>query len=101
MQERFKSIVCVDLMIMKIVENEKYILLKERQNAGSDDGYFELSGDHFEKNEDLFDAMIREAEEKLCISLKRKNLKLVHLLHHYIGERLNFIFETNGEKLNH
>ncbi len=53
-----------------------------------------------ENNEDLFDAMIIETKEELCINLKRKNIKLIHLLHHYNGERLNFIFETNVEKLN-
>lgn len=99
MKERFKSVVCADILITKIIDNEKYILLMKRQNTGSDDGYFELPGGHLEKGEDLFDAMIREAEEELCIKLKRKDLKLIHLLHHYNGERLNFIFETNGEKL--
>ena len=99
MKERFKSVVCADLMITKEIDKEKYILLMKRQNTGSDDGYFELPGGHLEKGEDLFDAMIREAEEELCIKLKRKDLKMIHLLHHYNGERLNFIFETNGEKL--
>ncbi len=99
MKERFKSVVCADLMITKEIDKEKYILLMRRQNTGSDDGYFELPGGHLEKGEDLFDAMIREAEEELCIKLKRKDLKMIHLLHHYNGERLNFIFETNGEKL--
>ena len=100
MEKRFKSVVCADLMITKQVENETYILLMKRQNTGTDDGYFELPGGHLEKGEDLFDAMIREAEEELCLKLKRKDLKMIHLRHHYNGERLNFIFETNGEKLN-
>lgn len=100
MKERFKSVVCADLMITKEIDNEKYILLMKRQNTGSDDGYFELPGGHLEKDEDLFDAMIREAKEELLINLKRKDLKIIHLMHHYHGERLNFIFETNGEKLN-
>ena len=100
MEKRFKSVVCADIMITKQIENETYILLMKRQNTGSDDGYFELPGGHLEKGEDLFDAMIREAEEELCLKLKRKDLKMIHLLHHYNGERLNFIFETNGEKLN-
>lgn len=100
MKQRFKSVVCADLMITKKVDNDTYILLMKRQNTGSDDGCFELPGGHLEADEDLFDAMIREAEEELCIKLKRKDLKIIHLLHHYHGERLNFIFETDGEKLN-
>ena len=94
MKERFKSVVCCDLMLTKVVDNETYILLMKRQNTGSDDGFFELPGGHLEKEEDLFDAMIRETEEELSIKLKRKDLKLIHLLHHYNGERLNFIFEA-------
>lgn len=100
MQERFKSVVCADLMLKKEIEGETYILLMKRQNTGSDDGYYELPGGHLEQGEDLFDAMIREAEEELCLKLKRKDIKLIHLLHHYNGERLNFIFEADGEKLN-
>ena len=98
--ERFKSTICADILITKRIENDTYILLMKRQNTGSDDGYYELPGGHLERNEDLFDAMIREAKEELCINLKRKNIKLIHLLHHYNGERLNFIFETDGSKLN-
>lgn len=100
MKERFKSVVCADIMITKNIDSDTYILLMKRQNTGSDDGYYELPGGHLEKGEDLFDAMIRETEEELCIKLKRKDLKMIHLLHHYNGERLNFIFEVNGEKLN-
>ena len=98
--ERFKSGVCVDILIKKYIDDEEHILLMKRQNTGSDDGYYELPGGHLEKEEDLYDAMIRETEEELCIKLKRKDLKMIHLLHHYHGERLNFIFETDGEELN-
>ena len=70
MKERFKSIVCADLLIIKQVENEKYILLMKRQNTGSDDGYFELPGGHLEKEEDLFDAIIRESKEELLNKIK-------------------------------
>lgn len=88
MKERFKNGVCVDIMIMR----DNQILLMKRKNTGNDDGMYELPGGHLEKNEDLFDAMIREAKEELLIDLKRDDLKIVHLTHHYTGERLNFIF---------
>ena len=97
--DRFKSIVCADIVIKKIVDGKTYILLMKRENTGSDDGYYELPGGHLEENEDIYNAMIREAKEELCINLKRKDIRLVHILHHYNGERINFIFETD-KKLN-
>ena len=100
MKNRFKSVVCADLLMKKVINNEEYILLMKRQNTGSDDGCYELPGGHLEEDEDLFDAMIREAEEELKIKIKRKDLKLIHLLHHFHGERLNFIFEVNGDNYN-
>ena len=71
----------------------------KRQNTGSNDGEYELPGGHLEANEDLFDAMIREAKEELLIDLKREDLSIVHILHHYNGERINFIFESNKETI--
>lgn len=92
--ERFKNGVCVDIVLIKEVDNKKYILLMKRKNTGSDDGMYELPGGHLEKNEDLFDAMIRETKEELLIDLKKEDIKLIYLLHHYTGERLNFIFSS-------
>ena len=43
--------------------------------------------------------MIREAKEELGISLKRENLKIVHIMHHYTGKRMNFILETEKSDL--
>lgn len=97
MSDRYKSVVCADLLLKKKVNDEEYLLLMRRQNTGSNDGEYELPGGHLEANEDLFDAMIREAKEELLIDLKREDLSIVHILHHYNGERINFIFESNKE----
>lgn len=95
MGNRYKSVVCADILLKKMVKGEEYILLMKRQNTGTNDGEYELPGGHLEANEDIFDAMIREAKEELLIDLKRKDLKIAHILHHYNGERINFIFESN------
>ena len=95
MKERFKNGVCVDLLLKK----GNKILLMKRKNTGSDDGMYELPGGHLEYDEDLYDAMIREIKEELIIDLKRNDIKLIYLMHHYTGERLNFIFECNIENL--
>ena len=88
---RYKSVVCCDLVITK---NENLILLMKRQNTGTNDGEYELPGGHLEEGEDIFNCMIREAKEELCISLKRNDLTLVHIMHHYKEGRINFIFQT-------
>lgn len=100
MSERYLSVVCADLLIKKQENNKTYILLMKRQNTGSNDGEYELPGGHLEKDEDLYDAMIRETKEELLLDLKREDIKLIYLMHHYTGNRLNFIFETDGSNIN-
>jgi 8-oxo-dGTP pyrophosphatase MutT (NUDIX family) len=92
--ERFKNGVCVDIILTKEIDNKKHILLMKRKNTGSDDGMYELPGGHLEKDEDLYDAMIRETKEELLIDLNKEDINLIYLLHHYTGERLNFIFTS-------
>lgn len=72
----------------------------ERCNTSNDDSYFELPGGHLEANEDIFDAMIRGVKEELKLNHKRTNIKLVHITHHYTGERINCIFKST-KKINH
>ena len=99
MSKRFKSMVCVDLMLKKVIDGEESILLMKRKNTGFDDGKWELPGGHLEMNEDLYDAMIREVKEELLITLNRNDIELVYLMHHYHGERLNFVFKADGTYL--
>lgn len=87
--------VCVDILIKKIVDNETYILLMKRQNTGSDDEKYELPEGHLEQGEDLYYAMIRETKEELLIDLKREDIKIIHILHHYNGKRINNIINNN------
>ena len=99
MSKRFKSVVCTDILLKKEKSGKNYILLMKRQNTGYDDGKYELPGGHLEQGEDLYDALIREIKEELCIDVRREDISIIHLMHHYTGERLNFIFEVNGEKI--
>ena len=43
--------------------------------------------------------MIREAKEELGISLNRQDLKIVHIMHHYTGKRMNIILEVEKSNL--
>lgn len=97
MKERYTCKIVTDLMLTrknKETETEE-ILLSLRKNTGYRDGEYELPGGHVEDGEDLMQAMVREAKEELKIKVKEENLKIVHILHHYNGDRINFILTTN------
>ena len=88
MENRYKSIIVVDLMLTRMNNRKTEVLLALRKNTGYNDGKYELPGGHVEEGEDLIDAMIREAKEELNIELKRENLSIVHILHHYKADRI-------------
>jgi len=95
MEERYCSKLVVDLMLTRDNNGEKEVLLSLRKNTGYRDGEYELPGGHVDKGEDLIQAMIREAKEELLIDVKEEDLKIVHILHHYTGDRVNFILMTD------
>ena len=97
MEERYCSKLVTDLMLTrKNEENGKTeILLALRKNTGYRDGEYELPGGHVDAGEDLMQAMVREAKEELLIDIKEESLKIVHILHHYRGDRINFILTTD------
>ena len=99
MKERFKNGIVADLLIIKNKGNNKKILLAKRKNTGYKDGEYEIPGGHLEENEDLYEAMIREAREELGILLQREDLRIIHIMHHYTGNRINFIFLTEREDI--
>lgn len=99
MEERFKCAVCVDLFMFKEEGGEKKVLLMKRKNTGTNDGEYELPGGHLENGEDIFDAMIRETNEEVLLNIERSDLSILHIMHHYSGQRINFVFGLNGSKL--
>ena len=98
MQERYKSKLVVDLLLERINEktHKKEILLSLRQNTGNYDNQYDLPGGHVEANEDLYDAMIREAQEEIGIKIRRKDLKIIHIFHRYDKGVLKFVFKTTA-----
>ena len=107
MEERYKSKIVVDLLLERQnpETNKKEILLSLRQNTGYADGLYDLPGGHLDPNEDIFDAMIREAKEEIGIDIERNDLKIVHINHRFKKGMLKFVFKvdkykndvTNGE----
>lgn len=94
MKERYKCAIVVDLMLIRENDGKKEVLLALRKNTGYCDGEYELPGGHLEAEEDIFDAMIRESKEELNIELKREDLKIEHILHHYKGNRIKFLISA-------
>lgn len=96
MEERYKSMIVVDLMLTRKNQDtgKKEILLALRKNTGYNDGEYELPGGHVDEGEDLMNAMIREADEELKIKLRVEDLRIEHILHHYKGNRLKFIISA-------
>lgn len=96
MEERYKSKIVVDLLLKRKNKNNKdEILLLLRQNTGYLDGFYDLPGGHVDANEDIFDAMIREAKEEIGIDILRENMKIIHIYHHYKKNMLKFVFGVN------
>ena len=94
MEERYCCKLVTDLMLTRENNGEKEILLSLRKNTGYRDGEYELPGGHVDSGEDLRHAMVREAKEELLIDINEEDLKIVHILHHYTGDRVNFILNT-------
>ena len=95
MEERYCSKLVTDLMLIREKDGTREVLLALRKNTGYRDGEYELPGGHVEEGEDLMQAMVREAKEELLINIKEQDLKIAHVLHHYTGNRVNFILTTN------
>lgn len=96
MGERYESKIVVDLLLKRKNENNKEeILLLLRQNTGYLDGFYDLPGGHIEANEDIFDAMMREAKEEIGIDIFREDTKIVHIYHHFKDDMLKFVFTVN------
>jgi len=95
MGERYTSKLVTDLMLTRESNGRKEVLLALRKNTGYGDGEYELPGGHVDAGEDLMHAMVREAKEELLIDIREKDLKIVHILHHYTGDRINFILTTD------
>lgn len=98
MEERYCCKLVTDLMLTREKDGKKEVLLSLRKNTGYRDGEYELPGGHVEAGEDLMRAMIREAKEELLIDIKEKDLKIVHILHHHTGDRVNFILTADTYK---
>ena len=97
MEERHVSKIVVDLLLERKNENtgKKEILMMLANYLGNK---YDLPGGHLEPNEDLFDAMNREAKEELGIEIEREDMQIIHIYHHYEKDLLKFVFKVKKFK---
>ena len=97
MSERATFPVSVQLLL----ENENKILLMKRKNTGYADGKYALPGGHVEKNEEIRDALIREAHEEIGINIDKKDVIFYKVLNRKINdvkeyEYIDFVFKVSN-----
>lgn len=93
MKERSKFPISVQLLL----ENQDKILLMKRKNTGYEDGKYSLPGGHVEANEEIRNALVREAKEEIGIDIDVGDLEFHKVLNRKVSENqeyIDFIFKT-------
>ncbi|MBI5061790.1 MAG: NUDIX domain-containing protein [Candidatus Aenigmarchaeota archaeon] len=100
MKEYFKIVCAVHLFLIK----DGKILMLRRFNTGYEDGSYSVIAGHIDGDEQVRDAMVREAKEEAGISIEKNDLRFVHVMHRKSSEeRVDFFFvcdRWNGEAHN-
>ena len=84
MKDRYDSKVIVFLILTRVNNGKKQILLQKRKNTGYMDGKYDMAcSGHLEKRETLSQAVVREAKEEIGITINEMDLELVSVIHPY------------------
>lgn len=95
MNERYKSIIAVFLILTRENKGKTEILLQERYNTGYMDGKYDTAcSGHLEPNESLSMALVREAKEEINLDIDEEDLEFVSLIHPYKEGYVNVFFTT-------
>lgn len=71
------------------------ILLLRRFNTGYEDGNYSVVAGHVDMGESVIQAVIREVAEEVGVTLDRKDLQIVHVMHRKAeNERIDFFVEV-------
>ncbi|MFH1522957.1 MAG: NUDIX domain-containing protein [Patescibacteria group bacterium] len=95
--KRFKITPAVYLVLIK----DNKVLLLRRYNTGHEDGNYSFVAGHFDGNETIMQAMVREAREEADINIKEEDLEIAHVIHRFAeyndvssGERIDFFIKA-------
>jgi len=82
--------------------NGKNILLIKRSNTGYEDGNYSVVAGHLDGEENVYNAMIREAKEEAGIEIELENIKIIQVMHRkkINEERIDYFFECKKWKGN-
>lgn len=89
-RERFKLLPGVAL----ILKQDSKILLMKRLNTGWQDGLYALPGGGVENGETVKQAISREVNEELGITVLRSNLNVLYVQHHREPDCICFFMEV-------
>jgi 8-oxo-dGTP pyrophosphatase MutT (NUDIX family) len=94
-KERFKLSSAVYLLPIK----DEKVLLSRRFNTGWMDGKYSLIAGHLDGNENVFEAMVREAFEEANLTIDKKDLIPATVVHRKSDvEYIDFFFVVNKWK---
>ncbi|MDR1017911.1 MAG: NUDIX domain-containing protein [Lachnospiraceae bacterium] len=96
MNQRFRLPISVQLLLVK----DNKILLQRRYNTGYEDGKYSFVGGHKEENEEVIEAVIREAKEEIGIEIENKDLQVIEILHRKTeyDEYIDFVIKADRWK---
>lgn len=95
MKQRYETKVAVFLVLTRMMDGKKQVLLQKRCNTGYMDGKYDMAcSGHLEAGETLAMAVVREAKEEIDIEINPQDLELVSIIHPHQENYINIFFTT-------
>lgn len=79
MKERLTARLSTYVLMVK----DEQLLLVQRKNSGFADGLYSLPSGHVEPGESIQEAMVREANEEIGVTIDPDSLEFVHVVYHH------------------
>lgn len=96
MKQRYETKVAVFLVLTRMVDEKKEVLLQKRCNTGYMDGKYDMAcSGHLEGGETLPMAVVREAKEEIDIEINPQDLELISIIHPHQENYINIFFTTH------